>query len=162
MAVKCSVKEKRNLFPYDVWSLGDITPLPNLNRNGWATITYDKTSEYHTNGKYGLIATNTTNNKRPYVRYYFTEVSELIGEVISYSADVKTTKTLKLCIYQYDGSNYNGTDVVIPENSDGNYIVTTTISQDTLALWIGIEFQIAQQEGETFYTDNWELKIIPS
>lgn len=82
--------------------------------------------------------------------------------MISYSADVKTTKSLKLCIYQDDGSNYNGTNVVIPENSDGNYIVTTTISQDTLALWIGIEFQIAQQEGETFYTDNWELKTIPS
>ena len=81
--------------------------------------------------------------------------------MISYSADVKTTKSLKLCIYQYDGSNYNGTDVVIPENSEGNYIVTTTISQDTTALWIGPEFTTAQQEGETFYTDNWELKISP-
>ena len=79
--------------------------------------------------------------------------------MISYSADVKTTKSLKLCIYQYDGSNYTGTSVVIPENSEGNYIVTTTISQDTTALWIGIEFQTAQQEGETFYTDNWELII---
>lgn len=162
MEINLSVKEKRNLFPYNVWALGDITPPPNLNRNGWATITYDKTNEYHTNGNYGLIATNTTNNKRPYVRYYFTEVSNLIGEVISYSADVKTTKTLKLCIYQYDGSNYNGTDVVIPENSEGNYIVTTTISQDTTALWIGPEFQTAQQEGETFYTDNWQLQLIPS
>lgn len=82
--------------------------------------------------------------------------------MISYSADVKTTKSLKLGIYQYDGSNYTGTDVVIPENSEGNYIVTTTILQNTTALWIGIDFQTAQQEGETFYTDNWELKLIPS
>ena len=62
------VKEKRNLFPFNVWALGDITPLPNLNKNNQTTISYDKTTEYNTNGDYGLKCINSANNKRPYVR----------------------------------------------------------------------------------------------
>ena len=74
---------------------------------------------------------------------------------------MKTTKALNLKIYQYDGSTYSSTSVTIPENNENRYIVTTNVKDTTTALWIGIEFQTAQQEGETFYTDNWELKIIP-
>lgn len=122
-------------------------------------VSYSKTTTYHTNGNYGLIATCTKNDYHSYIRYWINDVSDIIGEVISYSADVKTTKSLKLCIYQYDGSNYTGASVVIPKNNENRYIVTTNVKDTTTALWIGIEFQTAQQEGETFYTDNWELII---
>ena len=74
---------------------------------------------------------------------------------------MKTTKSLILFIYQYDGSKYTFDLVHIPENSENKYTLTTIVKDTTTALWIGIEFQTAQQEGETFYTDNWELKIIP-
>ena len=124
-------------------------------------VSYSKTTTHHTNGNYGLIATCTKNDYRPYIRYWINDVSELIGETISYSADVKTTKALNLKIYQYDGSTYSSTSVTIPENNENRYIVTTNVKDTTTALWIGIEFQTVQQEGETFYTDNWELKIIP-
>ena len=161
MEIKYSVKEKRNLFPCNLWALGDIEPLPDLNRNNYSMVSYSKTTTYHTNGNYGLIATCTKNDYRSYIRYWINDVSELIGETISYSADVKTTKALNLKIYQYDGSTYSSTSVTIPENNENRYIVTTNVKDTTTALWIGIEFQTAQQEGETFYTDNWELKIIP-
>ena len=52
--------------------------------------------------------------------------------------------------------------VHIPENSENKYTLTTIVKDTTTALWIGPEFQTAQQEGETFYTDNWELKLISS
>ena len=122
-------------------------------------VSYSKTTTHHTNGNYGLIATCTKNDYRPYIRYWINDVSELIGETISYSADVKTTKTLNMKIYQYDGSTYSSTSVTIPENNENRYIVTTNVKDTTTALWIGLEFQTAQQEGETFYTDNWELII---
>ena len=122
-------------------------------------VSYSKTTTYHTNGNYGLIATCTKNDYHSYIRYWINDVSELIGETISYSADVKTTKALNLKIYQYDGSTYSSTSVTIPENNENRYIVTTNVKDTTIALWIGIEFQTAQQEGETFYTDNWELII---
>ena len=47
----------------------------------------------------------------------------------------------------------------IPTNTENSYHVTTIVKDTTIALWIGIEFQTAQQAGETFYTDNWELII---
>ena len=132
-----------------------------MNKNNYSKISYSKTTTYNTNGNYGIIATNTRNDQKPYLRYWFDDVSELIGKTISYSSDVKTTKSLILFIYQYDGSKYTFDLVHIPENSENKYTLTTIVKDTTTALWIGPEFQTAQQEGETFYTDNWELKIIP-
>ena len=154
------VKEKRNLFPFNVWALGDITPLPNLNKNNQTTISYDKTTEYNTNGDYGLKCINSANNKRPYVRYWIDDVFELIGKTISYSADVKNSQALKICIYEYDGSNYDSSQVQIPENSEDTFTATRTIASTTVALWVGVEFKQTQNQGAYFYTDNWCLEEI--
>ena len=154
-----SVKEKHNLFPHNLWTGGDSGELPNLNRNNYATITYNPTTEYHTNGNHGIITTNTKDNQRPYLRFWINDISEWIGNTILYSTDVKTTKPLSLVIYEYDGSTYKSSRVAIPENSDGNFQVTRTISSTAIALWLGIEFQTVQNQGEYFYTDNWKLFI---
>lgn len=155
-----SVKEKRNLFPFNVWALGDITPLPNLNKYSSSTISYDKTTEYVSNGNYGLKCINTGNNTRPYVRYWIDIDSEWINKTIQFNVNVKTTFALSLRIYEHDGSRYTNTNVDIPENSEDTFTVTSTIASTTIALWIGIEFQKNQNEGAYFYTDNWCLKKI--
>ena len=151
------VKEKRNLFPHNLWTGGDSGELPNLNRNNYATITYNTTTEYHTNGNYGIITTNTKDNFRPYLRYWIEDISSWIGNTISYTADVKTTKPLSLCIYEYNGSSYLSSKTSIPANSENTFTVTHTITSTAIALWIGIEFQTVQNIGEYFYTDNWNL-----
>ena len=70
---------------------------------------------------------------------------------------MKTTKSLRLCIYESDGSTYKVTHIIIPENSEGTFQVTCKISSTTVALWMGLEFQTGQNSGEYFYTDNWNL-----
>lgn len=123
-------------------------------------ITYDKTINFHTNGNYGIIATCTTNGKQPYVRYWFEEVSNLIGQTISYSCDVKSLNDpLSICIYQYDGTNYANSRIEVPVNTEGEYVITTNVNNTTIALWIGIEFKNSVNQGDSFYTDNWELFI---
>lgn len=131
-----------------------------MNRNGYATVSYNTTTEYHTNGNHGILATNTTNNKRPYIRLWISDISTLIGNTISYTADVKTVYALKLCIYEHDGSNYTGHNVIIPANSEDTFTVTCAVASTTTALWTGIEFQSAQNQGDYFYSDNWILEII--
>ena len=161
MEINLSVKEKRNLFPFDVWALGDIEPLPNLNRGNYSTITCSKSTTYHTNGNYGIIVTNTTNNKKPSVRYWIDDISHLIGQTISFSCDVKTLNDpLIATIYQYDGTNYSVIKTEIPTNTENNYHVTTTVKDTTTALWIGIEFKNLVNQGTSLYTDNWILLII--
>ena len=154
------VKEKRNLFPFDVWACGDIEPLPNLNRNNYSTITYSKSTTYHINGDYGIIATNTTNNKKSYIRYWIDNISHLIGHTISFSCNVKTlNEPLDEVIYQYDGTSYTKSLTEIPRNTENNYYVTAIVKDTTIAFWIGIDFHNIVNQGASFYTDNWRLLI---
>ncbi|MBQ6100594.1 MAG: hypothetical protein IJL02_12125, partial [Methanobrevibacter sp.] len=161
---KCSddltmfVKEKHNLFSHALWALGDITPLPDMNKNNYAAITYNKTTDYHTNGNYGLIASCDTNGKRPHVRTWYTSLSGLIGKTISFSCDVKSLEDpLIAIIYQSDGTTFRASSLQVPANTERNYVVTTTVYDTTVSLWIGVEFKNAVNENHSFYTDNWKL-----
>lgn len=87
------------------------------------------------------------------------DISDWIGNTITYTADVKTTKPLSLYIYEYNGSNYINSRTNIPSNSEDTFTVTHNISTAAIALWIGIDFQTTQNYGEQFYTDNWRLII---
>ena len=73
---------------------------------------------------------------------------------------MKTTNALKICIYEYDGSQYKTNSATIPAGSDDTFSVTCVVSSSTTAFWIGIEFNSTQNQGEYFYTDNWSLTVI--
>ena len=153
------VKEKRNLFPFNVWALGDIIPLPDLDTHSGGSISYQSITDCSQCSNYQLKLTVSTSNTRPYVRYRFNDVSDLIGKQVSYAAYVKTTEPLKLGIYQHDGSSYSSSQVDTPGNTEDIYSVSSTVSEDTVSLWIGVEFKQAQNQGAYFYTDNWSLMI---
>ena len=138
-----------------------MTPLPNLNKNNYAAITYNKTTDYYTNGNYGLIASCTQNGKRPYIRTEFEPVSNLIGKTISYSCDIKSLNNpLTVTIFQNNGTTYSVTKSYVPTNTDDTYTITTLVKDDTILLLIGIEFQENVNANASFYTDNWCLKEV--
>ena len=129
-----------------------------MNKNNYAAITYNQTTDYHTNGNYGLIASCSKDEFRPFLRTWFEPVSNLIGETISFSCDVKSLNDpLTVTVYQYDGSTYSSSRINVPANTESRYVVTTTVANTTIALWLGIEFQQRVNTGNNFYTDNWKL-----
>ena len=156
MGINCSVKDKDNLFSYNLWGLGDYSDTLGFNQNS-SQITVSKSNEYSYNGDYSAKA-SVPAGVMGYLRFVPSDIQDLIGKTITFSAYVKTADALKLRIYdQYGGSSYP-TTVDIPSNSDGCFSVSITVNSESE----GILFQLQSESSNnvrTFYTDAWSLIV---
>lgn len=93
-----------------------------------------------------------------YLRFVSSDIQDLIGKTITFSAYVKTANALKLRIYDQYGGSSNPTTVDIPSNSDGCFSVSITVNSESE----GILFQLQSESSNnvrTFYTDAWSLIV---
>ena len=156
-----SVKEKRNLFSYELWTGGDYGTPTELNQNVSPGISYSVSSEYSANGNKSIKSIISSTAGSHYLRVKINDVSEILGETIKFTANVKTDYGLYLVIYAFNGSDFSSHKTSIPSNSTNYFNVTYTVPMDTVYLWIGIDFQplAPQNPGNYYYTDDWSLEI---
>lgn len=164
---KCSddltmfVKDKNNLFSFNLWACGDYSSYLGFNNNGGAGyISANKSNEWSSNGNYSA-KTIMDSSKSGYIRFNLTDVSNLLGKTIKFSCDLKTESPLNMRIFYKIGADYQYVTTDIPRNVEGNFEVEYFVNDNVSQLLFNINHVInVSTEDIIFYTDNWCLTII--
>ena len=83
-------------------------------------------SDYSVNGDYCIKLIPSENEPVKYFRFRFNEISELIGNTIKFSIDIKNDHSLSLKIYSFNGETFTSQSTSIPSNSEGSFNVQFT------------------------------------
>ena len=147
------------MLPTNIWSCGESSEL-GFNDNSPSTdISINKSNEWSNIGNYS--AKCDISDTGAYVGYKITDIQELAGKTIQFSAYINTPVKLKISIYQLVNGSYSETAVTVPALTNSENSVSVTLNENAERILLRIcHNEQTLTEQISYYSDNWCLEEV--